>query len=52
MAGVGEVKSMAYEFIKTEVVDGVLVMTMHDPPTRNALGAGHGRRDVRAAGRV
>ena len=29
---------MAYEFIKTEVVDGVLVMTMHDPPTRNALG--------------
>lgn len=29
---------MAYEYIKTEVVDGVLVMTMHDPPTRNALG--------------
>ena len=29
---------MAYEFIKTEVVDGVLVMTMHDPPTRNAPG--------------
>ena len=29
---------MAYEFIKTDVVDGVLVMTMHDPPTRNALG--------------
>ena len=29
---------MGYEFIKTDVVDGVLVMTMHDPPTRNALG--------------
>ncbi len=29
---------MAYEFIKTEVVGGVLVLTMHDPPTRNALG--------------
>ena len=28
---------MAYEFIKTEVVDGVLVMTMHYPPTRNAV---------------
>ena len=33
-----EAFDMAYEFIKTEVVDGVLVMTMHDPPTRNALG--------------
>ena len=29
---------MAYEYIKTEVMDGVLVLTMHDPPTRNALG--------------
>ena len=29
---------MAYEFIKTEVKDGVLIITMHDPPTRNALG--------------
>ena len=29
---------MAYEFIKTENRDGVLVLTMHDPPTRNALG--------------
>lgn len=29
---------MAYEFIKTENIDGVLVLTMHDPPTRNALG--------------
>ena len=29
---------MAYEFIKTENREGVLVLTMHDPPTRNALG--------------
>ena len=29
---------MAYEYIKTENRDGVLVLTMHDPPTRNALG--------------
>ena len=29
---------MSYEFIKTENRDGVLVLTMHDPPTRNALG--------------
>ena len=29
---------MAYEFIKTELKDGVLILTMHDPPTRNALG--------------
>ena len=29
---------MAYEFIQTENRDGVLVLTMHDPPTRNALG--------------
>ena len=36
-AGVCEAFAMAYEFIKTEVVDGVLVMTMHDPPTRNAV---------------
>ena len=43
---------MAYEFIKTEVVDGVLVMTMHDPPTRNALGPDMAARDVRAAGRI
>ncbi len=27
-----------YEFIQTENRDGVLVLTMHDPPTRNALG--------------
>ncbi|HIF44912.1 MAG TPA: hypothetical protein EYQ67_12385 [Dehalococcoidia bacterium] len=29
---------MAYEFIKTENREGVLIMTMDDPPTRNALG--------------
>ena len=29
---------MAYEFIKTENRGGVFVITMHDPPTRNALG--------------
>ena len=29
---------MAYEFIQTENRDGVLIVTMHDPPTRNALG--------------
>ncbi len=30
---------MEYEFIKTETRDNVLIVTMHDPPTRNALGA-------------
>lgn len=30
---------MAYQFIKTEIRDGILVLTMHDPPTRNAMGA-------------
>ena len=29
---------MAYEFIKTENREGVYIITMHDPPTRNALG--------------
>ena len=29
---------MAYQFLKTEKVDGVLVLTLHDPSTRNALG--------------
>ena len=29
---------MANEFIKTELIDGVLKITMHDPATRNALG--------------
>ena len=30
---------MDYEFIKTETRDNVLIVTMHDPPTRNALGS-------------
>ena len=30
---------MAEQFIKTENRDGVFILTMHDPPTRNALGA-------------
>ena len=29
---------MAYEFIQTENRDGVFIVTMHDPSTRNALG--------------
>ncbi len=29
---------MDYKFIKAETRDGVLILTMHDPPTRNALG--------------
>ena len=29
---------MEYKFIKTETRDGVFVLTMHDPPTRNAMG--------------
>jgi 2-(1,2-epoxy-1,2-dihydrophenyl)acetyl-CoA isomerase len=29
---------MDYQFIKTETRDRVLVLTMHDPPTRNAMG--------------
>ena len=29
---------MAYEFIKAEKRDGVLLLTLHDPSTRNALG--------------
>ncbi len=29
---------MSYEFIKTETRDNVLIMAMHDPATRNALG--------------
>ena len=29
---------MAYQFIEAQKVQGVLLLTMHDPPTRNALG--------------
>ncbi len=30
---------MAYDFIQTENREGVFILTMHDPPTRNALGS-------------
>ena len=30
---------MDYQFIKTESREGVFILTMHDPPTRNALGS-------------
>ena len=30
---------MDYQFLKTESKDHVLTVTMHDPATRNALGA-------------
>ena len=43
---------MAFEFIKTENQEGVLVITMHDPPTRNALGPGHGQGDCGHTGPV
>jgi 2-(1,2-epoxy-1,2-dihydrophenyl)acetyl-CoA isomerase len=29
---------MEYKFIKTETRGGVFILTMHDPPTRNAMG--------------
>ena len=29
---------MAYQYLQVERQDGVLVLTLHDPPTRNALG--------------
>ncbi len=29
---------MDYRYIKTETRDKVLVLTMHEPPTRNAMG--------------
>ena len=30
--------AMDYQYLKTETRDGVLILTMHDPATRNALG--------------
>jgi enoyl-CoA hydratase/carnithine racemase len=30
--------AMAYEYLKVDRSEGVLVLTLHDPPTRNALG--------------
>ena len=37
---------MGEEFIQTSVNDGVLTITMHDPPTRNALGPDMAREIV------
>ena len=37
---------MGDTFIQTSVTDGVLTMTMHDPPTRNALGPDMAREMV------
>jgi enoyl-CoA hydratase/carnithine racemase len=42
---------MEYQFIKTEARDGVFIMTMHDPPTRNALGLDMAREIVDALDR-
>jgi 2-(1,2-epoxy-1,2-dihydrophenyl)acetyl-CoA isomerase len=39
---------MANQFIKTETRDGVFILTMHDPPTRNALGAEMAREMLEA----
>ena len=37
---------MPHEFIQVENRDGVLILTMHDPPTRNALGPDMAREIV------
>ena len=42
---------MAHQFIKTESQDGVLILTMHDPPTRNALGSDMAREITEALDR-
>ena len=42
---------MAHQFIKTESRDGVLILTMHDPPTRNALGSDMAREMTEALDR-
>jgi len=39
---------MANEFIKTETRDGVFILTMHDPPTRNAIGGDMAREVIEA----
>ena len=41
-----EVDVMPEEFIQTSLNDGVLTITMHDPPTRNALGPDMAREIV------
>jgi len=42
---------MEYEFIKTESRDGVFILTMHDPATRNALGSEMAREITEALDR-
>ena len=42
---------MANQFIKTESRDGVLILTMHDPATRNALGSDMAREMTEALDR-
>lgn len=42
---------MEYEFIKTESRDGVFILTMHDPATRNALGSDMAREITEALDR-
>ena len=39
---------MANEFIKTETRDGVFILIMHDPPTRNAIGGDMAREVIEA----
>ena len=42
---------MDYQFIKTESREGVFILTMHDPPTRNALGSDMSREITEALDR-
>ncbi len=42
---------MDFQFIKTEMRGGVLILTMHDPPTRNALGEDMAREFISALDR-
>ena len=42
---------MANQFIKTESRKGVFILTMHDPPTRNALGSDMAREMTEALDR-
>ena len=43
---------MAYEYLKVDRTEGVLVLTLHDPPTRNALGREMAAELMQALGRV
>jgi enoyl-CoA hydratase/carnithine racemase len=42
---------MDYQFLKTEIRDNVLILTMHDPATRNALGSDMAREFMDALDR-